>query len=91
MNVEQGARDRRVAAVCGLSCEVCTVYIASQEDPARLARLAGRFGVAPDELHCDGCRSDRRSVHCRTCEFVACAEGRGIDFCGQCADYPCAR
>ena len=29
-----------LAAVCGLFCPSCTVYIASNEDPDRLARQA---------------------------------------------------
>jgi len=77
------------AAACGLFCEACTVYIASHEDPERLALLAARLGLSVDDAYCDGCRADRRMVHCRACIFRTCAEGRGFGFCNECSDFPC--
>ena len=32
--------DKTLAAVCGLYCEACSLYIATKEDPARLTALA---------------------------------------------------
>lgn len=77
------------AAVCGLFCSACTIYIASQEDPARLTFLATRMGLTEGELYCEGCRSERRPQHCLACTFVSCAAGRGLAFCGECEDLPC--
>jgi hypothetical protein len=83
--------DKSKAAVCGLFCPACTVYIATQEDPERLKTMAARFGIPPEELACDGCRSQRLSLFCRTrCKMMKCAAGKGIDFCGSCDEYPCA-
>jgi hypothetical protein len=79
-----------LAAVCGLSCEVCTIYVGTHHDPARLERLAARFKVAPDQLLCDGCRTERRPARCQQCEFVPCAQRHGVDFCGACPEFPCA-
>lgn len=31
-----GKLDKKSAAVCGLFCETCTLFIATREDPARL-------------------------------------------------------
>jgi predicted RNA-binding Zn-ribbon protein involved in translation (DUF1610 family) len=77
------------AAVCGLCCDVCSILIASHEDPQRLALLAGRMGWKVDEAYCDGCRSDRLTPYCRDCDLRACAQQRGHTFCSECADYPC--
>lgn len=79
-----------LAAVCGLFCEACTIYIGSHEDPERLARQAADFGQSAEETHCDGCRAEKRMAYCRSCTMFACAAGRGLAFCGDCSDYPCA-
>ncbi len=79
-----------LAAVCGLLCEACTIYIGSHEDPERLARLAADFGQSVEQTHCDGCRAEKRMAYCRSCTMSACAAERGLAFCGDCSDYPCA-
>jgi hypothetical protein len=81
--------DKKLAAVCGLFCPACTFYIGTHKDPKRLQRLAERFGRPVEELECHGCRSDTRLFYCETCQFVPCATEKGVDFCGQCAEYPC--
>ncbi|MBN2529446.1 MAG: DUF3795 domain-containing protein [Deltaproteobacteria bacterium] len=81
---------KELSAVCGLFCKGCTVYIATTEDPERLDAIAGRFGVSAETMACEGYRSERRGPVCSNCEFVACAAEKGVDFCGQCSDYPCA-
>ena len=81
--------EKRLAAVCGLFCPSCTIYIATQEDPARLALLAQRSGRTVEEVKCDGCRAERRTPFCSTCKMSACAAEKGISFCVECADYPC--
>jgi hypothetical protein len=52
--------DKRLAAVCGLFCPACTIYIATTEDPARLRGIAERKNLPLDEVSCQGCRSDLR-------------------------------
>ena len=78
-----------VAAVCGLSCEVCTLFIGTHEDPSRLERLSALFQLPPDQLLCDGCRTERRPARCQKCEFIPCAQKHGVEFCGQCPEFPC--
>lgn len=83
--------DKRLAAVCGLFCPACSVYIASTQDPARLKVLAERFGVSEGEMECHGCRSEKRGLYCNNfCKMAGCARQKGVDFCGQCPEYPCA-
>ena len=83
--------DKKLAAVCGLFCPACHVYRATQAGPVELEKLAQRFGRTVDEVTCHGCRSSRRCFFCeQNCTFVACAARHGVDFCGLCAEYPCA-
>lgn len=81
--------DKREAAVCGLFCPSCSVYIGTKEDPERLKGLAESFGIPVNETECEGCRSDKRTGYCRTCKIIKCSSAKGIDFCGACEDYPC--
>ncbi len=83
------APDNKLAAVCGLYCESCTLYIATRDDPQRLTHLANRFQLTEEEMTCYGCRSDKRSPYCEQCKIFSCAAERGIDFCGDCTEYPC--
>ncbi len=83
------APDKKLAAVCGLYCGACTLFIATAEDPERLSRLAALFRISEEAAACYGCRSDKRFPHCESCRMSACAADRGIDFCGECAEYPC--
>lgn len=87
--MESGASDKKLAAVCGLYCGACTLFIATREDPERLRALAARFQLSEEAIKCYGCRSDKRFPHCEECRMSACADERGIAFCSECAEYPC--
>ena len=90
MGIDENAPDKKLAAVCGLYCPACSVYIGTTEEPERLKMLAERFGMPVSELECLGCRSDKRSFFCRSrCKMAACAAEKGISFCGECSEYPC--
>jgi hypothetical protein len=85
------APEKKLAAVCGLFCPACTVYIGSMEEPARLKALSGRFGATVEDMECHGCRSEKRGLYCnKACKTTKCASEKGLDFCGQCSEYPCA-
>lgn len=88
-NTKRTPPDKRLAAVCGLFCPACTLYIGTQEEPERLVRTAELMGRPVEDCKCDGCRSDRRLWYCRTCTLAACASRKGIEFCGECKEYPC--
>jgi hypothetical protein len=84
-----GEQDKKLAAVCGLYCEACTLFIATREDPARLKWLAERFQISEEAIECYGCRSHKRGPYCEICKMFPCAADREIDFCSECAEYPC--
>ncbi|HEX9021816.1 MAG TPA: DUF3795 domain-containing protein [Nitrospirota bacterium] len=82
--------DKRLAAVCGLFCSACNVFIGTKEDPQRLVIMAQRFQLPLEKLHCDGCRAEKRCFYCeRKCVMSKCATAKGAEFCGECAEYPC--
>ena len=83
--------DKKLAAVCGLFCPACTLFIGTAEDePKRLKAVADVYHTSPDVWQCNGCRSDKRSYFCKNeCKMVECAAERGIDFCVECEGYPC--
>jgi len=81
--------DKKHAAACGLFCPACSLFIGTQEDPQRLEKMAKVFNITPEQLRCEGCRSEVLSPYCRTCKMVKCCAGKAIEFCGQCSEYPC--
>jgi hypothetical protein len=82
--------NKRLAAVCGLFCPACHVFIGSKEDPNRLKAMARRIQRPLEEMQCNGCRSAKRCYYCETkCTMSKCAATKRIDFCVECAEYPC--
>lgn len=81
--------DKRKAAVCGLFCPSCAIYIGTKEDPERLKSIAEDFNLPVEAMRCTGCRSDTRGAYCKTCKMIKCASSKGIDFCIECEEYPC--
>lgn len=80
---------KKEAAVCGLFCSSCSIYIASKEDPERLKAIAENYNVNVDRMKCEGCRSNKRIGYCEACRIFRCASEKGIEFCGECDEYPC--
>ena len=82
--------DKRLVAVCGLFCPGCTLFIATKEDPERLKGIAERFQLSVEDLECEGCRADKRCIYCTSkCKMTSCAAEKGLEFCGECREYPC--
>ena len=81
--------DKRLAAVCGLFCPGCRIYIATHEDPKKLKQIAEYFNIRIEDAKCEGCRTEKRFPYCEKCKMARCAIEKGIDFCGECQEYPC--
>jgi predicted RNA-binding Zn-ribbon protein involved in translation (DUF1610 family) len=82
--------DKRHASVCGLFCPACPIFMAHKRSPELKPMLAEMLGIPPEALKCEGCRTTNRFATCEQCTFDKCANERGIDFCGQCDEFPCA-
>lgn len=84
------AVDKKLAAVCGLFCPACSIFIGTKEDPKRLQVLSQRVQRSVEELQCDGCRSEQRCYYCESdCKMAKCAAAKEVAFCGACPEYPC--
>jgi hypothetical protein len=77
------------AAICGLFCEGCGLYIASQGDEKRLAKIGEQYKMSAEEVRCDGCGSQKLGPYCRTCKIRPCAKNKGVSFCSECDEFPC--
>ncbi|MDZ4121364.1 MAG: DUF3795 domain-containing protein [Candidatus Cloacimonadaceae bacterium] len=84
-------------APCGIDCQVCDAYIATQtQDDALKQKMVDNYKeqmgkeISFAELDCDGCISNGRHIgFCAQCEIRACAFGKGYETCAQCTDFPC--
>jgi len=74
---------------CGIYCGACDTLLANEQ--GGVIALAREWKRTVDELRCGGCRSSVNSVFCRNCEMRRCARTRRIQFCYECADFPCTR
>ncbi len=91
MSNKQDLEDKkRLSAVCGLFCPSCSLFIGTTEEPERLKSIAGRFQQPVEACKCQGCRSGKRSFYCENlCAMAPCAAEKGLEFCGECDEYPC--
>ena len=82
---------RRLAAPCGIDCGNCTLYLC-KDDPALTARLVSR-GIAAEKLPCAGCRGVQGNcpVIGETCATYVCVAEKGVGFCFECDEFPCAK
>jgi hypothetical protein len=85
-------------APCSLYCGVCRIYQATRDkDLKTLGRLARFYSrrmpelgeLEAQDLLCDGCLSQRKSVTCQICAIRECVLERNIAGCHQCSDFPC--
>ena len=81
--------DKKLAAVCGLFCPACGIFISQRESLEERRKIAENLEVSGEALRCDGCRAENRFVYCDTCSMAACAGEKGLDYCIECDEYPC--
>ena len=88
----------KMIAYCGLDCAKCDAYIATQtEDKALLEKTAklwsewNKVEIRPEDVYCDGCRSNgRKSAY--FCQVKRCAESKSLIHCGYCLEMEeCAK
>jgi len=84
-------------AMCGINCEKCEAYQASQaNDVDALKQVALHWQEAyhlpaldVKFVTCDGCLSNtgRLSGHCYECDIRLCGIERGLPNCAHCTDF----
>ncbi len=75
-------------AYCGLCCGGCSNFQATRE--GRELEMAALAGQPVQAITCQGCKTDTVAAWCAECGIRACAGKKGIGYCIECADFPCA-
>ena len=80
-----------MTGVCGIYCAACECHTA--KDSPELLKYLVSVGINAESLPCRGCRKGEGDCPAigGKCETYQCALERKVDFCFECADYPCAK
>ncbi len=75
-------------APCSLNCSKCPIHLRTEEELDYWRKQNADL----DKIRCAGCRSDRSGYHWSPkCKILqCCVYERGLEFCSQCEDFPCA-
>lgn len=85
-------------AYCGLNCEKCPAYQATQDDDQALREKVAvewskefNWELTAYDINCDGCQSVEGAhfSYCFECPMRPCAMKRSLSTCADCAEYPC--
>ncbi|MEW6527329.1 MAG: DUF3795 domain-containing protein [Spirochaetota bacterium] len=83
---------KHLTAPCGLDCFNCPMYLAGSDDNLR-KKVAQSLNISFEKAVCKGCRNEHGKIEFlhmqKTCSVYACTQAKGIDFCYECADFPC--
>jgi hypothetical protein len=81
----------RLVAPCGIDCGICEMHLAGSR-PELLESLVAK-GIPREKLPCRGCRNigGECLVIPSTCATFLCTREHGVEFCHECAEFPCAR
>lgn len=87
-------------APCGLLCERCEAYIATQaNDEKAMIQIARKWSemnsapISPEHIPCDGCTADgKKSFYCgNLCEIKKCVATKELENCGKCEEFACSK
>lgn len=76
---------------CGIDCINCPMHEKNITEDLK-KRVAAMIGADPEEMICQGCRSDKRAAICPAdCATLTCSREKDVDFCFECPDFPCEK
>jgi len=82
---------RHLTAPCGLDCFNCEIYEGNITEDMK-KRFAEKIHKDPEDVACKGCRQEKGCRHLGLpCETLRCIEGKGLEFCFECEEFPCVR
>lgn len=87
---DESADYRRMTAPCGLPCFACGFNLADSH-PELKSMISETYGIPLEQVVCKGCRNEggKCGHHPMACRLYPCAEEKGVEFCHECADFPC--
>jgi hypothetical protein len=86
----------KIIGSCGLNCAECPAFVASltgdealKEKTAIQWKEMFGFDAGPQGVNCHGCHTGcgAQIGHCAECEIRACAYGKSLKTCAECADF----
>lgn len=82
---------KALTAPCGLDCFNCAMYEGNiTQQTAEAYAAATKMPV--EKVPCKGCRaSGGCRLHYNGCATLDCVKEHGVEFCYECADFPCAK
>ncbi len=84
----------RLIAPCGLACSDCPMHLA-KDSPGLKISLSDKLGIPIEKVACGCCRDEHGVINCNEatscCAVFSCSEEKGVEFCCDCADFPCER
>jgi hypothetical protein len=87
-------------AYCGLDCQKCEAYIATQtNDDTLRQKVADEWAavynvpVKKEDINCTGCKGEGIKVmYCQQlCEVRKCAIAAKVNNCSECSEYACPK
>lgn len=79
----------RYDSYCGLFCGSCFVMLSYQQKRL-IVPERWRNQITDMKMTCHGCKSSDVFKNCQGCQIRPCAQAKNLEFCIECADYPCA-
>jgi len=90
----------KIIAYCGLRCDECGAYIATQNDDDNMRKDTAekwaneyKHDFKIEDINCDGCFSENGRVfeYCTICEIRKCGREKGVTNCAYCEEYICEK
>jgi len=82
----------QMTAPCGLDCFNCPMYLANENQELG-AKISKDRGIPIEKAVCSGCRNEGGTIAflgmTEPCNVYKCIQKKGIQFCCDCADFPC--
>lgn len=83
---------RLMTAPCGLDCFNCPVHLSKDNEKLRKL-IASARNIPEGRVACSGCRNHNGTIPfvgmSEPCDVYKCITAKGLDFCSDCADFPC--
>lgn len=81
---------KELTAPCGIDCFNCDLYEGNL-DEVKTKIYSQALKLPEDKVACKGCRVQGGCrLHWNNCATLDCAKEKGIDFCFECNEFPCA-
>ena len=72
---------------CGLYCGACPIYLGARGDDDARKYVLEVWELPEDAIACNGCHAATPESGDSKCELVPCMDGKGHEYCSECAEY----